>query len=219
MGGSIEEAEPARGRRRAGRRPAVRHSALTGIEVDPAVAPSMIDEFPVLFVAAALAEGPHRHQRASTSCASRNPTASPHGRRAHRRRRARRGDARTAWSSTAPAASRCDGGGSRSRHPPRPPHRHEHGRRRPRQPRTASKSTTPRPIATSFPQFEALLDGLRARPHDPAIAPSPPTSIGFAGMACIIFAYAYTTGKAQPNPFVQHGVNLLGAALLTSRCW
>ncbi|WP_423142172.1 3-phosphoshikimate 1-carboxyvinyltransferase [Parablastomonas sp. CN1-191] len=35
----------------------VRHSALTGIAVDPAVAPSMIDEFPVLFVAAALAAG------------------------------------------------------------------------------------------------------------------------------------------------------------------
>jgi 3-phosphoshikimate 1-carboxyvinyltransferase len=35
----------------------VRHSALTGIAVDPAIAPSMIDEFPVLFVAAALAQG------------------------------------------------------------------------------------------------------------------------------------------------------------------
>jgi len=35
----------------------VRHSALTGIAVDPARAPSMIDEFPVLFVAAALARG------------------------------------------------------------------------------------------------------------------------------------------------------------------
>lgn len=35
----------------------VRHSALTGIEVDPAVAPSMIDEFPILFIAAALAKG------------------------------------------------------------------------------------------------------------------------------------------------------------------
>ncbi|MFN3988985.1 MAG: 3-phosphoshikimate 1-carboxyvinyltransferase [Erythrobacter sp.] len=35
----------------------VRHSALTGIAVDPALAPSMIDEFPVLFVAAALARG------------------------------------------------------------------------------------------------------------------------------------------------------------------
>jgi 3-phosphoshikimate 1-carboxyvinyltransferase len=35
----------------------VRHSALRGIEVPPDLAPSMIDEFPILFVAAALAEG------------------------------------------------------------------------------------------------------------------------------------------------------------------
>ncbi|MCJ2181345.1 3-phosphoshikimate 1-carboxyvinyltransferase [Novosphingobium sp. 1949] len=35
----------------------VRHSPLKGIVVDPAIAPSMIDEFPALFVAAALAEG------------------------------------------------------------------------------------------------------------------------------------------------------------------
>ncbi len=35
----------------------VKHSALRGIAVDPAIAPSMIDEFPALFVAAALAEG------------------------------------------------------------------------------------------------------------------------------------------------------------------
>lgn len=35
----------------------VRHSALTGIEVPPEMAPSMIDEYPVLFVAAALANG------------------------------------------------------------------------------------------------------------------------------------------------------------------
>ncbi|WP_156135482.1 CBU_0592 family membrane protein [Novosphingobium malaysiense] len=38
---------------------------------------------------------------------------------------------------------------------------------------------------------------------------------GFAGMACIIFVYAYITGRVRPNPFVQHGVNLLGACLLT----
>lgn len=38
----------------------VRHSALTGIDIDPAIAPSMIDEFPVLFVAAALASGATR---------------------------------------------------------------------------------------------------------------------------------------------------------------
>ncbi len=57
MGGQIEELD----RRQVGGEPVadlrVRHSQLTGIEVDPAVAPSMIDEFPVLFVAAALANG------------------------------------------------------------------------------------------------------------------------------------------------------------------
>ncbi|WP_206238644.1 3-phosphoshikimate 1-carboxyvinyltransferase [Novosphingobium terrae] len=57
MGGSIEEVNP----RIVGGEPVadlrVRHSALEGIEVDPAVVPSMVDEFPVLFVAAALAEG------------------------------------------------------------------------------------------------------------------------------------------------------------------
>jgi 3-phosphoshikimate 1-carboxyvinyltransferase len=57
MGGSIEELNP----REVGGEPVadlvVRHSALTGIEIDPALAPSMIDEFPILFVAAALAGG------------------------------------------------------------------------------------------------------------------------------------------------------------------
>ncbi|MBS7668430.1 3-phosphoshikimate 1-carboxyvinyltransferase [Croceicoccus gelatinilyticus] len=57
MGGSIEELD----RRDVGGEPVadlrVRHSDLSGIEVDPAVAPSMIDEFPVLFVAASLAKG------------------------------------------------------------------------------------------------------------------------------------------------------------------
>ena len=38
---------------------------------------------------------------------------------------------------------------------------------------------------------------------------------GFAGMACVIFAYGYGTARSQPNPFIQHGVNLAGAALLT----
>jgi len=36
---------------------AVRHSKLTGIDVPPDIAPSMIDEFPALFVAAAFAQG------------------------------------------------------------------------------------------------------------------------------------------------------------------
>ena len=57
MGGDIELVN----RREVGGEPVadlhVRHSALTAIDVDPAVAPSMIDEFPILFVAAALAQG------------------------------------------------------------------------------------------------------------------------------------------------------------------
>ncbi|HWW56086.1 MAG TPA: 3-phosphoshikimate 1-carboxyvinyltransferase [Sphingopyxis sp.] len=57
MGGDIE----LRNARDVGGEPVadlrVRHSALRGIEIAPADAPSMIDEFPVLFVAAAFAEG------------------------------------------------------------------------------------------------------------------------------------------------------------------
>ncbi|MBX7457596.1 permease [Qipengyuania sp. 1NDH17] len=41
------------------------------------------------------------------------------------------------------------------------------------------------------------------------------TLVGFVGMACIIAAYAYLTYKDEPNPFVLHGTNLTGAALLT----
>ncbi len=37
---------------------------------------------------------------------------------------------------------------------------------------------------------------------------------GFAGMACVVLAYGYITGSKEPNPFIQHGVNLLGAILL-----
>jgi 3-phosphoshikimate 1-carboxyvinyltransferase len=57
MGGQIEELNS----REVGGEPVadllVRHSALQGIDVDPALAPSMIDEFPVLFVAASMADG------------------------------------------------------------------------------------------------------------------------------------------------------------------
>ncbi len=57
MGASIEELDP----RKVGGEPVadlrVRHAALTGIEVPPDLAPSMIDEYPVLFVAAAFASG------------------------------------------------------------------------------------------------------------------------------------------------------------------
>ncbi|WP_374412382.1 3-phosphoshikimate 1-carboxyvinyltransferase [Novosphingobium colocasiae] len=57
MGGHIEELNP----REVGGEPVadllVKHSPLTGVTVDPVIVPSMVDEFPVLFVAAALAEG------------------------------------------------------------------------------------------------------------------------------------------------------------------
>ena len=60
MGGNIEELD----RREVGGELVanlrIRYSQLTGIEVDPAIAPSMIDEFPVLFVATALAHGTTR---------------------------------------------------------------------------------------------------------------------------------------------------------------
>ncbi|MBV7266833.1 3-phosphoshikimate 1-carboxyvinyltransferase [Erythrobacter ani] len=60
MGGSIDELNP---RDVGGESVAdlqVRHSALTGADIDPALAPSMIDEFPALFVAASLAQGTTR---------------------------------------------------------------------------------------------------------------------------------------------------------------
>jgi hypothetical protein len=47
------------------------------------------------------------------------------------------------------------------------------------------------------------------------VTPALANVVGFVGMGCIIFAYAYATAKAAPDPFVQHGVNLAGAALLT----
>lgn len=57
MGGQIDEID----RREVGGEPVadlhVRHSTLTGTEIDPALAPSMIDEFPALFVAASVAHG------------------------------------------------------------------------------------------------------------------------------------------------------------------
>ena len=41
------------------------------------------------------------------------------------------------------------------------------------------------------------------------------TLVGFVGMACIIGAYFYITASEKPNPYILHGTNLLGAALLT----
>lgn len=57
MGADIEQLNP----RETGGEPVadlrVRHSALTAIEVPPELAPTLIDEYPILFVAAALARG------------------------------------------------------------------------------------------------------------------------------------------------------------------
>jgi 3-phosphoshikimate 1-carboxyvinyltransferase len=57
MGGSVEIVDP----REVGGEPVgdlrVRHSALSGVEPDPAAAPSMIVEFPIAFIAAACAKG------------------------------------------------------------------------------------------------------------------------------------------------------------------
>ena len=55
----------------------VRHSALKGIEVPPERAPSMIDEYPVLAMAAAFAEGETVMARRWRNCASRKATGWP----------------------------------------------------------------------------------------------------------------------------------------------
>ena len=39
--------------------------------------------------------------------------------------------------------------------------------------------------------------------------------VGFVGTACIIGAYAYLTLSEDINPYLLHGTNLAGAALLT----
>ena len=49
-----------------------------------------------------------------------------------------------------------------------------------------------------------------------ALPPLLANACGFAGMACVIAAYAYITASRTPNPFIQHGVNLAGAALLAA---
>ncbi|MBO0749941.1 MAG: permease [Porphyrobacter sp.] len=39
-------------------------------------------------------------------------------------------------------------------------------------------------------------------------------AIGFIGMALIVSAYAYLTASKAANPFLLHGMNLIGAGLL-----
>ncbi len=46
------------------------------------------------------------------------------------------------------------------------------------------------------------------------MTPDLANSIGFIGMALIVSAYAYVTASKAANPFLLHGLNLVGAALL-----
>lgn len=75
MGGDVEVTNA----REAGGEPVgdlvVQASALRGVEPNPAHVPSMVDEFPIAFVAAAMAKG-RSIFRGLRNCASRNPTAS-----------------------------------------------------------------------------------------------------------------------------------------------
>jgi hypothetical protein len=46
------------------------------------------------------------------------------------------------------------------------------------------------------------------------MTPEAANSIGFIGMALIVAAYAYVTASKATNPYLLHGLNLVGAALL-----
>ena len=46
------------------------------------------------------------------------------------------------------------------------------------------------------------------------MTPDTANIIGFIGMALIVSAYAYVTASKQANPYLLHGLNLAGAALL-----
>ena len=124
MGGQIEELD----RREVGGEPVadlrVRHSALTGIEVDPALAPSMIDEFPVLFVAAALAEGRTVTSGLDELRVKESRPPRRHGRRADRRRRAGRGARGRAGHRRHRRRAAARQRQQPDQDPPRPPHRH-----------------------------------------------------------------------------------------------
>ncbi|MGZ3172384.1 MAG: CBU_0592 family membrane protein [Croceibacterium sp.] len=46
------------------------------------------------------------------------------------------------------------------------------------------------------------------------MTPDTANYIGFAGMALIVGAYAYVTASKAANPYLLHGMNLVGALLL-----
>ena len=47
-----------------------------------------------------------------------------------------------------------------------------------------------------------------------ALSPDVANLCGFAGAGGCLAGYAYTAAVSRPNPFVQHGLNFVGAALL-----
>ncbi len=159
MGGSIEEVN----HREVGGEPVadlvVRHSALRGIEVDPALAPSMIDEFPILFVAAAFAEGrtvtsglEELRVKESDRIATMAAALTAAGARV-----TETADGLTIEGS---GGEPLEGGGPVATHLD---HRIAMGMAiAGLASRAGVEVDDTRPIATSFPQFEALLDGLAA---------------------------------------------------------
>ena len=46
------------------------------------------------------------------------------------------------------------------------------------------------------------------------MTPETANYVGFVGMALIVGAYAYVTASKATNPYLLHGLNLVGAALL-----
>lgn len=107
----------------------VRHGALRGADIPAARAPAMIDEYPILAVAAAFATGETRMRRPERAQGEGIRSSGGGRRRAHRLRRqephrGRRSDRGGRW---------LRARGRDGRHPSRSPHRHELPRHGPRQ--------------------------------------------------------------------------------------
>jgi 3-phosphoshikimate 1-carboxyvinyltransferase len=143
---------------RAGADITARHSPLRAVDVPPELAPAMIDEFPIFFIAAALRKAPAG--RAARGAAGQGIGPLARWRRGCGRSASRLRSKRTASPSPAAAGSRF-----RRRHDrpaPRPPDRDELRRRWPhaKEPVTVADMS---PADTSFPDFAATLEG---SPHD-----------------------------------------------------
>ena len=133
-----------------------------GIDVPPERAPSMIDEYPVLAVAAAFAEGQDDACAAWKNCASRKAIASlrsPPGLKANGvnvEELARRHDRRGPGRGRRARRRRCA-------HPHGSPHRHELPRHGPGVASSRVRVDDGSMIATSFPQFPAADERARRR--------------------------------------------------------